>query len=155
MVALQIGLEEALRRALADGPPRLVLCHCGSLDPLAYWLARGWAEEEFFARTATTRREHYVRYHAVIHLVTAAEGALHAYRHYPEAHRGETPEEALRLDHLPRRVWGGHPRYVLLDNARRDWPAKSAAARRALEGIWATLDNEALGGQFILSQRRL
>jgi len=135
MVALQMALEDALRRALGDGPPRLVLCHRGSLDPLAYWLACGGAEEEFFACTATTRREHYARYDAVIHLVTAAEGALHAYRRYPEAHRGETPEEAIRLDHLLRRVWGGHPRYVLLDNAGRDW--KSEAARAILSGLLA------------------
>ena len=36
MVAPQIGLQEALRRALSDVPPRLVLCHCGSMDSLAY-----------------------------------------------------------------------------------------------------------------------
>ena len=136
MVALQMALEDALHRALGDGPPRLVLCHRGSLDPLAYWLARGWAEEEFFVYTATTRQEHYARYDAIIHLVTAAEGALHAYRRYPEAHRGETPQEAVHLDGLLRRVWGGHPRDVLIDNAGRDWPAKSAAARQALEQCW-------------------
>lgn len=136
MVALQMALEDGLRRALADGPPRLVLCHRGSLDPLAYWLARGWPEEAFFALTATTREGHYRRYAAVIHLVTAAEGAAHAYRRYPEAHRPETPEEAIRLDHLLRQAWGAHPRCVLLENSGRDWAAKSAAARQALEAIW-------------------
>jgi predicted ATPase len=44
MVALQMALEDALRAALDDRSPRLVLCHRGSLDPLAYWRARGWAE---------------------------------------------------------------------------------------------------------------
>ncbi len=131
-----MALEDALRRALADSSPRLVLCHRGSLDPLAYWLARGWPEAEFFALTAATRQEHYSRYDAVIHLVTAAEGALHAYRRYPEAHRGETPQEAVHLDRLLRRVWGGHPRYVLIDNAERDWSAKSATAQQALEQRW-------------------
>jgi len=42
----------------------------------------------------------------------------------------------VHLDGLLRRVWGGHPRFVLLDNAGRDWPAKSAAARQALEQCW-------------------
>jgi len=46
MDALQIGLGDALRCVLADGTPHLVLCHRGSLDPLAYWLARGWEKEE-------------------------------------------------------------------------------------------------------------
>ena len=82
------------------------------------------------------RRQDRARYDAIIHLVTAAEGALHAYRRYPEAHRGETPQEAVHLDGLLRRVWGGHPRHVLIDNAGRDWPAKSAAARQALEQCW-------------------
>jgi len=76
-----------------------------------------------------------------IHLVTVAEGASHAYRRYPEAHRPETPQEAVHLDHLLRRVWGGHPRYVLIGNAGRDWHAKSAAARQTLEQCW----QEALG----------
>jgi hypothetical protein len=42
----------------------------------------------------------------------------------------------VHLDGLLRRVWGGHPRHVLVDNAGRDWPAKSAAARQALEQCW-------------------
>jgi len=136
MVALQMALEDALRRALADSSPRLVLCRRGSLDPLAYWLAYGWTEGGFFACTVTTRQEHYSRYDAVIHLVTAAEGALHAYRRYPAAHRGETPQEAVHLDRLLRRVWGGHLRYVLIDNSGRDWSARSAAVRQALEQCW-------------------
>ena len=61
---------------------------------------------------------------------------MHAYRRYPEDRRGEYPEEAVRLDHLLRRVWGGHPRYALIDNAGRDWAAKSQAAREVLEGWW-------------------
>jgi|YNPBryunderm2012_1023409.scaffolds.fasta_scaffold32218_1 hypothetical protein len=121
MVALQMALEDALRRALCDGPPRLALCQRGSLDPLAYWLARGWAEE-FFACTATTRQEYYARYAVVIHLVTAAEGALRAYRRYPAAHRGETPEEAVHLNHLLRRVWGGHPLHPSAQPERQHHP---------------------------------
>ncbi|GAB4505353.1 MAG: hypothetical protein Fur0043_23480 [Anaerolineales bacterium] len=136
MVAFQMALEDALRRGWEGAGPRLVLCHRGSLDPLAYWLARGWSAEEFFAYTATTRAAHYARYHAVLHLVTAAEGAVHAYRRYPEAQRGETPAEAVRLDRLLQQVWGGHPRYVRLGNEGRDWAAKSAAAREALEDVW-------------------
>lgn len=136
MVSLQMALEDGLRRGLDGAASRLALCHRGSLDPLAYWLARGWPEEEFFAFTATTRQEHYRRYAAVIHLVTAAEGSERAYRRYPEAHRPEMPDEAIRLDHLLRQVWGAHPRYVLLDNAGRDWAAKSAAARQALEALF-------------------
>ncbi len=136
MVSLQMALEDGLRRGLAGAAPRLVLCHRGSLVSLAYWLARGWPEEEFFTLTATTRQEHYCRYAAVVHLVTAADGAAYAYRPSPEAHHPETPEEAICLDHLLRQVWDAHPRYVLLDNAGRDWQTKSTAARQAMEVLW-------------------
>lgn len=137
MVSLQVALEEGLRQGWESGEPRLVLCHRGSLDPLAYWLDRGWPEEEFFAFTGTKREGHYRRYAAVVHLVTAADGAPWAYRRWPEAHRPETAEDAIRLDGLLHRVWRDHPRYVRIDNAGRDWSAKSAAAREVLEEIWA------------------
>jgi hypothetical protein len=136
MVLLQTALEDAVRVGLQEAKPRLVLCHRGSLDPLAYWLARGWKEEDFFAYTGMSREEHYRRYYAVIHLVTAADGAAEAYRRWPDAHRSETLEEAIRLDRLLQHVWGGHPRYIRLDNKDKDWNTKSALARKKLEEIW-------------------
>ena len=69
MVHLQMGMEDSLDRALGRGNSRTVLCHRGSLDPLAYWLDRGWTEEEFFAYTGTCLEEHYHRYTAVIHML--------------------------------------------------------------------------------------
>jgi predicted ATPase len=128
----QRGLEDALECCLEPGDGRLMLCHRGSLDPLAYWLARGWQEEEFFEFTRTTWQEHYRRYDAVIHLVTAADGASQAYRRYPEAHRHETPDEAVEIDRLLQRVWERHPAYYLIDNAGKDWEAKQDAALRIL-----------------------
>jgi len=135
MVHLQMALEEGLDRALGLEDGRAILCHRGSLDPLAYWLDRGWPEEEFFAFTGTRREEHYRRYVAVVHLVTAAEGAPWVYTRWPEAHRPETVEDAIRLDRLLHRVWRNHPRYYRLDNEGRDWAAKSRAARRILAGL--------------------
>jgi hypothetical protein len=135
MVHVQMALENGFSRALTEDDPRIVLCHRGSLDPLAYWLDRGWPEEEFFACTETTREEHYRRYRAVIHLVTAADGAEEHYLMWPHAHRPERPEDAVRLDRLLEGVWRGHPRYFRLDNAGRDWQAKSLAARAYLAQV--------------------
>jgi len=132
MVHLQMALEDGLERALGPEDGRAILCHRGSLDPLAYWLDCGWPEEEFFAFTSTTREEHYRRYTAVLHLVTAADGAPWAYRRWPEAHRPESPQDAIRLDRLLQQVWSGHPRYFRLDNEGRDWAAKAEEARRRL-----------------------
>jgi predicted ATPase len=61
MVHLQMALEEGLDRAFVQNQARVILCHRGSLDPLAYWLDRGWPEEDFFASTGTRLEEHYRR----------------------------------------------------------------------------------------------
>jgi hypothetical protein len=132
MVEVQRGLEDAVARALESVETRVVICHRGTLDPLAYWLDRGWPESEFFAFTRTNRDEHYQRYSAVIHLVTAADDAAKYYRCWPEAHRPEKPEDAIRLDRLLERVWSGHPHYYRVDNVGRDWAAKAAAAQAIL-----------------------
>jgi hypothetical protein len=36
-------------------------CHYGNLDLLAFWLQRGWLEEEFFPFTGLNRAKHYGR----------------------------------------------------------------------------------------------
>jgi hypothetical protein len=132
MVSLQMSLENGVSHAFESHEPRIILCHRGSLDPLAYWLDRGWSEDEFFTFTKTTRGGHYQRYAAVIHLVTAADGAEHAYRRYPDAHRPETMEDAIRLDRLLQNVWSGHPNYFWLDNMGREWANKSKDAQEIL-----------------------
>ena len=135
MVEIQRGLEDALVRSLDPSDPRFILCHRGTLDPLAYWLDRGWPEDEFFTFTGTKREDHYQRYSAVIHLVTAADGAEEHYVSWPEAHRPEQIEDAIRLDALLHQVWCDHPRYYRLGNKGRDWAAKSEKARDVLSGL--------------------
>lgn len=132
MVHLQIALEDGLDKALGPGDPRPILCHRGSLDPLAYWIDRGWSEDEFFTYTGTTKEKHYRRYTAVIHLVTAADGAEEHYTRWPDAHRPELIEDAIRLDNLLNQVWCDHPNYHRLDNERRDWTSKAEEARDIL-----------------------
>jgi len=133
MVEIQRSLEDALARALDPEDQRLILCHRGTLDPLAYWLDRGWPEDGFFAYTHTRREDHYRRYLAVIHLVTAADGAAVHYARWPQAHRPEQIEDAIRLDHLLHQTWRDHPHYHRVDNVGRDWAAKVRVARAILE----------------------
>lgn len=130
VVRLQIAMERIC--AEAASPNQVLLCHRGTLDPLAYWLRNGWDEGEFFAYTETTRDEHFRRYSGVIHLQTAAIGAEEHYRRWPDAHRPETLEQAAETDRLCARAWSGHPRYTLIDNAGRDWPDKARTARDLL-----------------------
>jgi tRNA (Thr-GGU) A37 N-methylase len=135
VVHLQIGLEDGLDRALGSDDRRPVLCHRGSLDPLAFWRQRGWAEDEFFALVGLTRAEHYSRYAAVIHLVTTADGVPREYTRWPQAHRPEEPDEAVRLDRWLEEAWGGHPQYHRLDNTGRDWAVKAGVAKGILRAV--------------------
>ncbi|MFQ5520304.1 MAG: ATP-binding protein [Candidatus Methylomirabilia bacterium] len=135
MVRLQMALEEGVDRALGPSDPRPILCHRGSLDPLAFWMQRGWPEEAFFAFTETTRSAHYQRYTGVLHLVTAADGALSKYTRWPDAHRPESPEEAVRLDRWLQQAWSAHPAYVRIDNEGRDWKRKSKEAQHLLSTL--------------------
>lgn len=68
----------------------------------------------------------------MIHLVTAADGAAAHYRRWPEAHRPETIEDAIRLDRLLEQAWSGHPHYYRIDNVDRGWTAKAAVAQALL-----------------------
>jgi hypothetical protein len=136
MVDLQMALEDGLKRALDSVDPRPIICHRGSLDPLAFWLQRGWPEDEFFEFTETCLEDHYRRYSAVIHLVTSADGVPWAYTRWPKAHRPEESEEAIRLDRWLHKAWSGHPNYFRLDNEGRDWAAKSKEARDILSSLF-------------------
>ena len=133
MVETQCGLEDALARVLAGSEEQVVLCHRGALDPLAYWIDRGWPEEAFFSMIGRDRQALLERYAAVIHLVTAADGAVGYYTRWPHAHRPERPEDAVRLDDLLGRIWKDHPRYHRLENDGCDWPTKRMRAVSLLE----------------------
>lgn len=132
VVFSQAAMEEAVHDALGNGDSRPLLTHRGTLDPLAYWLLQGWGEREFFAFTGTTRGEHYRRYAAVVHLVTAADGAQEHYARYPDNPRTETPEEAICLDRLLGQIWGSHPGYLQISNSGRQWEDKAREAKAFL-----------------------
>ncbi len=129
MVEMRCALEDTLARVLEPGDRRIILCHRGTLDSLAFWLEHGWTEDEFYSYTCTTRDEHYRRYAAVIHLVTAADGAIAHYARWPQAHRPEQPEEAVRLDQRLEHAWGGHLHYRRIGNVGKNWPDKACEAK--------------------------
>jgi CYTH domain-containing protein/thymidylate kinase len=63
------------------------------------------------------------RYHGVIHLVTAAEGAAEHYTFANNEARLETAEEAARIDRSIREAWLGHPHFKVIDS-RADFDEK-------------------------------
>lgn len=56
------------------------------------------------------------RYHAVFHLVTAADGAEEFYTVANNRARTETAEEARALDRRLRDAWSTHPRQMIIGN---------------------------------------
>src|SRR5262249_30889284 len=112
-LALETAFDAFARSA---GQPCLVLHDRGLMDGAAYiapheWAgllrACGWSQAEL--RDA--------RYDAIVHLMTAAEGAEACYGTATNAVRYETPDEARRVDQRTREAWVGHPRLRVIDNS--------------------------------------
>ncbi len=128
VVYLQIGLEQGLDRALGQDDLRPIICHRGSLDPIAFWKQRGWEQDGFLSFTSLSLQAHYARYDLVIHLVTAADGVPSEYTRWPHAHRPEEAVEAIQLDRWLEEAWIGHPNYHRIDNSVQSWEDKSRLA---------------------------
>jgi CYTH domain-containing protein/predicted ATPase len=56
-------------------------------------------------------------YDAVVHMVTAADGAEEAYSHENNPARYETPEKAVENDRKVQNAWVGHPKLKIIDNS--------------------------------------
>jgi len=57
-----------------------------------------------------------VRYDAIIHLVTAANGASDFYTSENNVARYETVEMAVDVDNNLQRSWTGHPHHIVIAN---------------------------------------
>jgi hypothetical protein len=58
------------------------------------------------------------RYEAVIHLVTAAEGAEEFYSTNTNEARYESAKDAIELDKKLINAWVGHPHFSIIDNTQ-------------------------------------
>ncbi len=127
----QMALEDAfLHVAASYGDPAVVLCDRGAMDVSAYLPSDAWQallDEQGW--TVVGLRDG--RYDAVIHLVTAADGAEAFYTTANNAARTETPAQARRLDAAVRNAWVGHPHLRVVDNST-DFPGK---VRRVIEAV--------------------
>ncbi len=106
----------------------VVLCDRGAMDSRAY------VDEQTFTGILAKNGWNVpmlrdVRYDAVLHLVTAADGAAEFYR--TDNERFETAEEAVILDEKTRDAWVGHSHLHVIDNST-DFEGKK---RRALHTV--------------------
>jgi len=106
----QLALEDAFSQVAGDRT--IMICDRGALDNKVYNTAEGWAELE--RATGWTDPRLLSRYDAVIHLVSAADGAIGYY--HLGGHRYETPTEAAVQDKATQAAWLGHPHHRIIDN---------------------------------------
>jgi len=113
-----LNREDEKRNALLDlatNKHRVLLCDRGIRDPEAYIGRQHYLE--LLDRCGVSPAETYNRYRAVIHLVTAADGAEEFYTLENNAARSESPEQARELDRNTLNAWIGHPHFTCIDNS--------------------------------------
>jgi CYTH domain-containing protein/thymidylate kinase len=116
----QLALEDQfMHLAEVCTRPVLIVCDRGTMDISAYIKPEEW--EEIMAMAGTSTNELMERYDAVLHLVSAADGAEQYYTTATNATRYEQAnEEGLRLarelDKKVIKAWTGHPRMRVIDN---------------------------------------
>lgn len=136
---IQLALEDKfLRMAQECTEPCIIVCDRGAMDISAYMAPDMWAQITRAAGTSTAELRE--RYDAVLHLVSAADGAEQYYTTANNASRNETNDEkglsiARLLDKKVIHAWKGHPHLRVINN-HDDFEAKM---RRVLKEISSVL----------------
>jgi len=116
----QLALERWFQRmAEVCTKPTLIVCDRGTMDISAYIEPEMW--EDITAKAGTNSNELRDSYDAVLHLVSAADGAEQFYTTATNSTRYEkADEEGLRiareLDKKIIRAWTGHPHLRVINN---------------------------------------
>lgn len=116
----QLALEDSfVRLAETCTKPTFVVCDRGSMDISAYISPDMW--KELCQKCGTTANELRHRYDAVLHLVSAADGAEQYYTVATNSARYEQANEeglqlARDLDKKVNRAWTGHPHLRVINN---------------------------------------
>lgn len=129
ILQLQLALEDSVERmaqTLTEEQPCLIICDRGTMDISAYITPEMW--KELAAHEGYTVEQLRDRYDAVLHLVTAADGAEQFYTTANNAQRYEQAnEEGLRiarmLDKKVMTAWSDHHHLRVIDNSG-DFEAK-------------------------------
>jgi len=121
ILELQLSLEEKMTHIAETCPePCLIVCDRGAMDISAYISPEMWEEltEACGTSTAELKGAHY---DAVLHLVSAADGAEKYYTTANNAQRYEKADEAglaiaRSLDKKIVQAWTGHPHLRVINN---------------------------------------
>jgi CYTH domain-containing protein/predicted ATPase len=129
-----------------DSDKVIVFYDRGIMDGAAY-IDKETLFKDLLASKGITFSEAYNRYDAVLHLVTAADGAEKYYQWNDpsksgvgnNAARSESPEEAINKDKKTLNAWIGHPHLRVFDNST-DFDGK---VQRVIEEVFALLGEPA------------
>lgn len=111
----QLALEDyfsAMAETLDE--PVLIVCDRGALDISTYLNKEMW--DKITALCGVTTDQLMSRYDAVLHLVSAADGAEQYYNTTTNAVRTEGLEKARDLDRRVVHAWEGHPHHRVINN---------------------------------------
>ena len=116
LIALQIEMEHQFEKiAKAQEKPAIIVCDRGVMDISAYLSEDVW-QAMLDDRQSNVVQLRDARYDAVIHMVTAANGAEKFYTNANNEHRSENIEQARALDEKLINAWTGHPRLRIVGN---------------------------------------
>jgi len=116
LMKLQMNLEDIfVDIAQSSESPTIILCDRGVMDGSAYTDSNVWQAilDETGWSTIQLRDR---RYEAVIHMVTAADGAEVFYSQANNEARYESVEQAKELDKRLIEAWVGHPHFSIIQN---------------------------------------
>mmetsp|Transcript_93880 Transcript_93880/g.148308 ORF Transcript_93880/g.148308 Transcript_93880/m.148308 type:complete len:171 (-) Transcript_93880:165-677(-) len=115
--------------------PVILLVDRGTLDGAAYVTEQQW--QEVLKRTGLGEDNLLLdRYDAVIHLVSAADGAEKYYDFETNDVRFEGLQEARETDARTRSAWSSHPRLHIIDNST-DFEGKFRRVELAVGNVLA------------------
>ena len=117
VLSVTLAIEDALLGFAASvGGPAVLVCDRGAMDGRAYLGSPLWPEllAELRLDEPALRDG---RYDAVVHLVTAADGAEAYYGNANNPGRYEDGEGAREIDRRLREAWTGHASHAIIDNS--------------------------------------
>lgn len=131
---IQLALEDKfIKMAEQIDEPAVIVCDRGAMDISAYMDAHLW--QEITSLVGTNSLELRNRYDAVLHLVSAADGAEEFYTTSNNKERTEGLELARELDKKVINAWTEHPHLRVINN-HQDFNTK---INRVLKEISAVL----------------
>jgi hypothetical protein len=112
----------------------VLLIDRGLLDGSAYVSKEGWQAlmDDMGLNTVMMRDN---RYDAILHMVTAADGAEKFYDSLTNPARYETVEEAVNKDKKLREVYMGHQKWIMIDNQAASFESKIMSAKEQIHNI--------------------